>query len=306
MEVVSHALVSARHLEQFAWSKPAPAAAGEAAAAGDPVTVLNPLSPDYALLRQGLLASLADVVSTNVRHGRADVAVFEVGKGYGRVADAANEWWRLAIAMCGERDPAAWNRPARAADLDDLKGLIELLADRLRLGPPTWTPLTDEPVLHPGRSASVEAFRADGALGLVGRVGELRPSLLEDWDLRIDRLIVAELSIAGLTAGQLPIVRIAPIVRHPPLERDLAVIVPEAIAAGSVEATIRRSAGPLLTDVRLFDIYRGAPLGPGDKSLAERLVFQASDRTLTDDEVAAALAAIVAALAAELGARLRA
>ncbi len=306
VEVVSHALVSARHLERFAWSTHGPAAEGETAAGGDPVTVLNPLSPDYALLRQGLLASVADVVSTNIRHGRPDVAVFEVGKGYGRVGDAPHEWWRLAIALCGDREPAAWDRRARAADLDDLKGLVELLAVRLRLGQPSWIPLIDEPVLHPGRSAAVEARREDGRLGLVGRVGELRPSLLEDWDLRVDRLIVAELSLSGLTAGQLPIGRIAPVVRHPPLERDLALIVPEAVGAAAVEATIRRSAGPLLVDLRLFDIYRGAPLGPGDKSLAERLIFQAPDRTLTDDEVAAALGGIVAALATELGARLRA
>ena len=305
VEVVSHALVSPRHLDAFRWATHAPAAEGETAAAGDPISVLNPLSPDASVLRQGLLASLADVVSTNVRNGRSDLALFEVGKGYGRDAGEAHEWWRLAIALAGDRETAAWDRPARGVDVDDVKGLIELIADRLRQEPPTWTPLTAEPVLHPGRSAAVEARRGDGSLGLVGRIGELRPSLIEDWDLRVDRLIVAELSIAGLTAGQLPVVRVAPIVRHPPLERDLAVVVAEAVSAAAVEATIRRSAGPLLAGVRLFDIYRGAPLTPGDKSLAERLVFQAADRTLTDDEVAGALSRVVAALAAELGGRLR-
>ena len=165
--------------------------------------------------------------------------------------------------------------------------------------------LTDERVLHPGRSVRVRADGSDGAAALVGRLGELHPALVERWDLRVDRLIVAELSLAGLTAGQLPVVRVRPIHRHPATERDLAIIVAETVPAAAVDATIRGSAGPLLVDVRLFDVYRGAPLQAGEKSLAERLVFQAPDRTLTDAEIEAALAAVTAALAAELGGRLR-
>ena len=142
-------------------------------------------------------------------------------------------------------------------------------------------------------------------MGLAGRVGELHPSLIERWELRVDRLIVAELSIAGLTAGQLPVVRVAPISRHPVVERDLAVIVPEAVAVAAVEAVIRASGGPFLVDVGLFDVYRGSPLGQGEKSLAERLVFQSADRTLTDPDIEPVLTSVVAALAAELGARIR-
>jgi phenylalanyl-tRNA synthetase beta chain len=305
VEVVSHALVSARHVETFAWSGPDEPAAGELAAGGRPITVLNPLSPDHSVLRQGLLASLADVVSGNVRQGRTDLALFEVGKGYGREDGTAREWWRLAIGLAGNLEPPAWNRPAQPADLDDVKGLIELVATRLGLSRPEWTPLSDEPILHPGRAARVRANRPDETLGLGGRLGELHPALAERWDLRVDRLIVAEVSIAGLSAGQLPVVRVRPILRHPAVERDLAIVVPETVLAAAVDATIRRSAGPLLVDVRLFDVYRGAPLAPGEKSLAERLVFQAPDRTLIDAEVDSAVGAVSAALATELGARLR-
>ena len=304
-EVVTHALVSTRHLEAFAWLDPGEPAAGEGPARGRPITVLNPLSPDHSLMRQGLLASLADVVSTNVRNGRADLALFEVGKGYGADGGVSHEWWRLAIALAGDREPAAWNGTARPADVDDAKGLVELLAVRLGLTRPAWVALDSEPVLHPGRSATVRATRPDGSVGLAGRVGELHPSLIDRWDLRVDRLIVAELSIAGLAGGQLPVVRVAPVVRHPAVERDLAVILPERVPATSVDRVIRQSAGPLLVDVRLFDLYRGAPLAPGEKSLAERLVFQSPDRTLTDAEVESALAAVAGALATELGARLR-
>ena len=115
---------------------------------------------------------------------------------------------------------------------------------------------------------------------------------------------MAELSIAGLSSGQLQSVRATPISRHPAVERDLAVIVPEAIPAAAVDAVVRRSAGALLVDVRLFDVYRGAPLAAGEKSLAERLTFQAADRTLTDTDLDPALEAVTA-LSSELGARLR-
>ena len=294
-----------RPARPFGWATPAEAADGEVVAAGDPITVQNPISPEHAVLRQGLVGSLTEVVAGNVRNGRSDLGLFEVGKGYGRAGSGPLEWWRLGIALAGNREPAAWNRAARAADLDDLKGIVELLAIRLQLGRPEWTPLGDEPLLHPGRSAVARARRADGAIGLVGRVGELHPSLVERLDLRLDRLLVAELSIGGLSGGQLPVARIAPIVRHPAVERDLAVIVAEPVAAAAVEAVIRRSAGPLLVDLRLFDIYRGAPLAAGEKSLAERLVLRSADRTLTDPEVEAIVAGVTAALSAELGARLR-
>jgi phenylalanyl-tRNA synthetase beta chain len=302
-EVVSHALVAPRHLESFGWVGPADVAAGEAEARGTPIVVLNPLSPEHSLMRQGLVASLAEVVAANVRHGREDIALFEVGKGYGRDGQKPHEWWRLGIALAGSREPAAWNRPARPADLDDVKGLIELIAVRLHLGRPAWTSRSDEPVLHPGRAATVRALQADGSVGLAGRAGELHPALVEHLDVRVERLIVAELSIAGLSSGQLPVVRAAPIARHPAIERDLAVVVPASVAAATVEATIRVAAGPLLVGLRLFDVYRGAPLVADEKSLACRLTFQA-DRTLTDADVDGVLGGVVKALRAD-GARLR-
>jgi phenylalanyl-tRNA synthetase beta chain len=89
------------------------------------------------------------------------------------------------------------------------------------------------------------------------------------------------------------------------VQRDLAVIVEESVAAERVEAAIRNHAGPLLVGLRLFDIYRGRPLGATEKSLAYRLDFQAADRTLTEAEVDSAVAAITDGLAGDVGGRLR-
>ena len=108
----------------------------------------------------------------------------------------------------------------------------------------------------------------------------------------------------GLERGSLVPVRVEPIPRFPEVERDMAVIVVETQTAAEVEAAIRAEAGPLLRSVRLFDVYRGAPLEATEKSMAYRLVFGV-DRTLTEAEVDEAVAGVRKALEIGLGARLR-
>ncbi|HEY6057166.1 MAG TPA: phenylalanine--tRNA ligase subunit beta, partial [Candidatus Limnocylindrales bacterium] len=154
-EVITHALVSPRMTELFGPRDAGPVPAGEAPAAGTPISVTNPLSSQHSVLRQSLVGSLLEVVGTNLRQGRDGVAIFEVGKGYGRVGDRPAEWWRLGIALSGPVRPPHPSGPARAWDLDDVKGLVELLCRRLTLGRPVYVRLSDDPTLHPGRSATV-------------------------------------------------------------------------------------------------------------------------------------------------------
>ncbi|HEU4671511.1 MAG TPA: hypothetical protein VFS32_01285, partial [Candidatus Limnocylindrales bacterium] len=185
---------------------------------------------------------------------------------------------------------------------------VALIAERLGLADPGFATLTDDPTLHPGRSALVRAAPADGGRddvppALAGRVGILHPRLVESLDLRAD-VVVAELSVRGLSAGVLEPVRLVPPPRHPAVERDIAIVVDADVPAATVVDAIRSGGDTLLAGVRLFDVYRGAPLDPGTKSLAHRLVFRA-DRTLTEDEVDRAIAAIVAAVAAQVGGRVR-
>jgi phenylalanyl-tRNA synthetase beta chain len=300
-EAVTSALVSPATVERFGPIEDI-VVPGEVVAGGRPVRVTNPLSSQHSVMRQSLLGSLLEVVSTNTHQGRADVAIFEVGKGYGATdaGDATREWWRLGLALTGSAEPPSWNRIGRPFDLDDAKGVIDLIARQLGLSQPVYTPLTDDPRLHPGRAARVQAGEA-----LAGRVGEVNPVVVDELDLRAPRILVAELAIAGLSGGQPTVPRTTTPPRHPAVDRDLAVIVASDVPAASVEASIRRHAGPLLRAVALFDIYRGRPLEADQKSLAYRLEFRGDDRTLVESQVDAALTAVTEGLAADVGGRLR-
>jgi phenylalanyl-tRNA synthetase beta chain len=304
-EAVTYALVSPRMVDSFGWTFEDRPARGEARREGAMVRVTNPLSMDHSVLRQSLVGSLVEVVDTNSRHGRSDVAVFEVGKGYGRVGDSPREWWRLGVALTGSFDEPGWNRPRREADIDDLKGVIELLARLLGASEPAYQALSDEPILHPGRSARVESRFGTEDLAISGVLGELHPRLVDAWELRARRVVVAELSVAGLGGGTLGTIQSEPPARVPPVERDLTVDVADAVPAADVAARVRDAGGPLLQDATLMGVYRGQPLGPDERSLTFRLRFTAADRTLTDAEVDAAVTGITGALSHHLGARIR-
>jgi phenylalanyl-tRNA synthetase beta chain len=300
-EVVTYALVSPAMVERFG-PMDDPVVSGEGQAGGRVVTVTNPLSSQHSVMRQSLLGSLLEVVSTNLRQGRPDVAIFEIGKGYGATTegDATHEWWRLGLALTGAAEIPAWNRTARAYELDDAKGVLELIAQRLHLPQPRYSPLTDDPRLHPGRAARVTAGE-----GLAGRIGSLHPALLDELELRASDVIVAEIAIAGLSGGRVAVSRTSTPPRHPTVDRDLAVIVAESTPAADVEDAIRRHGGPLLRSVVLFDIYRGRPLAESEKSLAYRLAFRAEDRTLTEPEIDGAVDAVTSGLATDVAGRLR-
>jgi phenylalanyl-tRNA synthetase beta chain len=301
-EVVTHALVSPESEATLQWPGD-DGLAGSAPAVGAPIAVTNPLSSQHSVLRQHLPASLLDVLALNERQGREDVAMFEIGKGYGAAGDAPREWTRLAFLLAGNAAPPAWNRPARPYDLDDAKGIVELLCQQLHLPAPAYSADTRGYPFHPGRALVAESRSETESLG--GRVAELHPDVLKAWELRTSRVLVAELAMRGLESAVSGRVHVEPIGRFPVMERDLAVIVDVERAAAEVEAVIQRHAGDLLRQQRLFDLYRGAPLGADEKSLAYRLVFGASDRTLNEAEVDSAVAAVRAGLEKDLGAHIR-
>ncbi|MGZ3586597.1 MAG: phenylalanine--tRNA ligase subunit beta [Candidatus Limnocylindrales bacterium] len=309
-EVVTHALIAP--LDHARLGYPAADAAT--------IRVSNPVSLEHSQARRSLLPGLVRVIVENEGQRRSDVAIFEIGAVHHFEGELPRQQEWLGLAAAGAWQERAWDQPARAADVADLKGLASWLADRLGVGTLGFQAVEARPgVEHPGRTAQIVLARsgrpepgAAAAAGagapegtILGRVGELDPRYLAACEARAERIAFALLDLAVL-AGRVEVNRrVVPWPRVPAVERDLALIVPEGQAAGEVEAVIRHEAGELLRGLRLFDRYVGPPLGPGEVSLAYRLRLQAPERTLTDADVEALLARVVASLGAQLGARLR-
>jgi phenylalanyl-tRNA synthetase beta chain len=184
-------------------------------------------------------------------------------------------------------------------DFYDLKGIAEALLAGLGLSG-TFEP-DKHPAFHPGRCARVSV--GDRAVGVLG---ELHPQVQEAFELPEGQPVCAlEFDLDELLAAWGAPRTMTPISIHPPVYEDLAVVVDEDVPEIRVRDLIAQTGSPLVRSVTLFDVYRGGQVGAGRKSLAYRLVYQADDRTLTDEEVAKQRNKIVRRLERELGAKLR-
>jgi phenylalanyl-tRNA synthetase beta chain len=299
--------------ECIAYSFTSPRALERLGLADQPVLRLeNPLSEEQSVMRPLLLPGLLDAARHNAAHGRPALALFESAHAYRPAgplgtpgagspggAVAADERHHLAVLQT-QALPGGWRTEARAADFFTARALLEAVLEVAGLD---WRATAEDlPFLHPGRAASVAAAAGERDLGWVG---ELHPSVADEWDLtgpvagfEIDMDAVTE-----LTEGAEPVYSDVP--GFPAVLEDIAVVVPAEVSAAAVMAAVREGGAPLLAGVEIFDVYRGEQVGEGEKSLALRLEFRAPDRTLTDAEVASQRASIEAALA-ELGGRLRA
>ena len=297
-EVVTHALVSATQAEL--WSEPATLvtgslAASEGAAGGSTIVLQNPLSADHDRLRQSLLPSLLDRVDANLRYGATTGAIFEVGRGYGSTKGAPAEWTRLAIAVWGEREQSAPSIGATTWDLNELKRLLAQVA-HLVGERPTYGASIESPLLHPGISAVISGERVAGLLG------ELHPAspIWRDEP----RILLAEIAISGLRAGHVEIAHVSLPPTTPPVERDVALLIPAATTVGQVVA-VAREIVTRATAVELFDLFDGPPLAPGERSAGLRFTFQPTATGADDEAIATELTAFEGAVLRACGARIR-
>ncbi len=268
----------------------------------DAIRIANPMSEEQECLRTSLLPSLLEVLSYNARHQATDLQVYEINPVYlPSPGDLPAEDLHLVAAVMGSFGAVQWDAPARAGDFYDLKGLLEALLEGL--GYPAVELRRPEggeyPFLHPGRSAAV-VMGGD----VLGYLGELHPDVVEEYDL-VGRPCVMEIDFSRLIAADRPAIRFRPLPRHPASDRDLAVIVDKSVPAAEVLRLVREAAGEVLEDCVLFDVYEGAPIPEGKKSLAVSMTFRSLTGTLTDERVQEVEEEIMAALRKELGAERR-
>lgn len=268
----------------------------------DPIAIANPLSELFAVLRPSVLPGVVDSLSHNRRREQRDIRLFELGT---RFTTAHGESRSVAIAWTGAAAPEHWSGTGRLVDLYDLLGVVQRLADILRVRVEIES--AAHPVLKAGFAARL--VRTDGGSRMdVGWIGQLAPAWAETRGVpAADPVLVAELDLDLAAPDYDPDHQavMAPLPRHPSVVRDISILVPADLPAASVRGTIHASAPSTLVAVREFDRYQGTSLPQGTVSLSLRLTFRAGERTLTDAEVQAATDAILAALAAAHGATLR-
>ncbi len=290
-----------RHLAAaglFEAHTPAFVAEGE----GD-LEVSNPLNAREPFMRRALLPSLLRRVEYNLARGNRDVRLFEIGTSFRATASGAppREETHLAVTMTGLREPAHWSRPDEPFSVWDLKGLLEEVAGRAYGGRATVSPAPE--ATGPWDPAAAFVVRVGDDDEVVGSGGRVRPDGM-DLPVWAGDVWGVELTLpANGAAAAVPTFR--PLPQFPGVERDLALVVPDAISAEAIFSTIRSGAGALLEDLTLFDLYRGEGVPEGARSLAFRLRFRAPDRTLKDAEVDRAMASVRDALKEELGVEIR-
>ena len=263
------------------------------------VALANPLSNELGVMRTALLPGLVEALRRNRARQQDRVRLFELGRVFKLQADGAPlETPRVAAVACGRADAEQWGEPARAIDFHDLKADLESVAALAGIDPAALRCVpADVPWLHPGRSATVWRDAAQ-----LGWLGHLHPALLKALDLDTE-VVGFELDLEPLAARAIP--QAVELSRFPLVRRDLALVVPESTPWAALEASIKTALGPLVRELRLFDVYRGTGLEPGTKSLAMGLILQEVSRTLTDHDADRAVTVAVAALQRDCGARLR-
>jgi len=287
----------------------------------DALRLANPLSAQESCLRTTLLPGLLAALGRNVARGQHDVALYETGVVFqprsatptapppagvrpppevlaALDASLPRQPLRAAAVLAGRAEPAGWWGPGRLVEWFDAVSAASAVA--AALGASLIVRSAAHSPWHPGRCAAL-------LLGehVVGHAGELHPALCERWELPA-RSCAMELELEAVLAAAAAVVTAAkPVERYPPGLIDVAVQVDARVPAAAVQEALRAGAGPLLERVRLFDLWTGHPVPPGQRSLAYTLIFRASDRTLSGDEVNAARDRAVAAATRATGATLR-
>ncbi len=289
-EVVTMSFVDPDRLRLMGWDPASP----------ELLNLRNPLSRERSVLRPTLAVGLLETVAGNIHRQISDVRCFEVGRVFrsGGAGGLGQEELRVALALTGLRSPRSWFGGRERTDLYDAKGILELLLAAHGLDEVLVRPFA-LPLLEEGRAGEVVV--SGEALGFFG---EVALPVREAFDVA-GPLFYADLWLDRLRALPLPPLAYRALPRFPAVQRDLAVVVSAELSAAEVSRAILEGADPILKRATLFDVYSGDQIGAGRKSLAYTLLYQADDRTLTDEEVQSLHERILARLRQRFAAEVR-
>jgi phenylalanyl-tRNA synthetase beta chain len=248
------------------------------------IVLSNPMFPDYSALRTELLSGLIDAFQYNLEQGNGPLNAFETGRIFSSDEDGLMENDSLAGIFGGDAGRGKWAQSGREKPFTwfEAKGLLDSVFQRLGFSVEYQPDRRDER-LHPGRTASLW-LQGDR----LGTFGQLHPQLRRERNFP-DEVYAFELDmnvlLNAMAQEEVQVPTFQPYSAYPPSDRDIAFFIPTTIAVSEIERLIRKTGGKILETIDLFDEYRGKNVPEGQRSLAFRLVYRASDRTLTDEDI---------------------
>jgi phenylalanyl-tRNA synthetase beta chain len=245
-----------------------------------PIRLKNALQSERNVMRTTLVPALLRSLAENLRH-EPSVRLAELSRVYLPQVNTvlADEVELVGMVAAGRIEPLGLSTPDDQIDFFELKGVIELVLQRLGVsdaGTHRWA----HPAFHPGRSAEIRSREV-----VIARFGEIHPDVASAYGIDDQRVVAGEINLSLLVGLIEQRGRDAYVPRFLPVRQDFAVVVNDDVPAADVEAAFWAGGGPLLTDVTLFDQFRGPQIGEGKVSMAYRLTFTAPDRTLTDSDL---------------------
>lgn len=284
-EAITLSFMGAAEMDRLMWGAGSPLR--------EAVRLRNAVSEELSLLRSSMLPSLMRCLESNASRGNHDVRLFELGAVFtpSAAGGAPVETERLALAAVGLTAPSNWCAPGREADYFFLKGALESLVEGRGQG--VRAERTARDGFHPGRTASL--FLGDAPWGYLG---ELHPGVAEAYGIR-GRVVFAEVDAGPLFAALAVEARYRALPRFAAVRRDVALVAGEGVEAARLIARARAAEPDMVKSVTIFDLFTGAQIPAGKKGLALSVWLRSSKATLTDEEIAAAMERIRAALRGE-------
>jgi len=264
------------------------------------IKLANPLVAEQSVMRTSLLPGVLETVARNTSFRTMDLKLFEIRRRYLPTAEEMpHEPLSIAGALTGSRVATSWSSSRDAVDFYDVKGIIENLLELLHIRAVSWVADLPEPYYHPGKSCSVMSGRER-----IGTFGEIHPTVQANFG--IERPVYAfELDfekLVTLSHQQRPIS--APS-RFPDSTRDIAMLAGDDVQAEQIVSCVNGVKAREIEQVEIFDLYRGAGIQEGFKSIAIRVRYRSYERTLTDDEIGTIHARVIAALVNKLKVSIR-
>ncbi len=258
------------------------------------ITIQNPLSDEYKLMRPTTIPSMMQILTTNANKKNQNVKLFDLSRNYRNIKQEVQngevplQEEILTIGMYGED-----------VDFYTLKGLLENILEAISINHYEVEKETKNASYHPGRCANI-AIGKD----IVASFGEVHPEVLDNYMIS-KRAYLLEANITKLVKYAKQNKKYIEVPKFPAVERDIAVIIDETVEVGQIEKIVTKKAKKLLESIQLFDIYRNEKLGENKKSVAYSLIFRDKNKTLSDEEINQIMEDIIAELEKQLGATLR-